>query len=231
MLPLPASSTIIGRYIAYLAHSKRCSTIKQYLNIIRMLHLEHNFSHLYDDNYQVSSVMKEVKRHKGSNHNSKQVLTLQKIHAVVSFQDVSGIRDLQIWCALLLCFLGLLRMSCVTVPNKHSWDAGQILTKDDILVTPDGCIQRIRHSKPNNLRKECSKWWYQKAHTCSSVRCWTLLLCIKRLLSRWVYRKQSSAIVYIRQWHTRNSHPFGCKDRAASHSQSNRTRTHTLQHS
>ena len=178
--------------------------------------------------------MKGVKRHKGSNHNSKQVLTLQQIHATVSFQDVSGIRDLQIWCALLLCFLGLLRMSCVTVPNKHSWDAGQILTKITYWWPQMVVFKELDTQKPMNLRKECSKWWYQKARTCSSVPCWglwTLLLCIKRLLSRWVYRKQSSAIVYISQWHTRNSHPFGCKDRAASHSQSNRTRTHTLQHS
>lgn len=118
-----------------------------------MLHLEHNLSHPYEDNYLVSSVLKGVKRLKGNNHNSKQVLTLQQIHAMVSFLDVSCMRDLQTWCALLLCFHGLLRISSVTVPNKHTWDTGRILTKDDILVTPTGCILRIRHSKTNQFKE------------------------------------------------------------------------------
>ena len=117
-----------------------------------MLHLERHLSHPYQDNYHVSSVLKGVKRLKGNHHNAKQVLTLQQLHAMVSFLDVSCIRDLQISCALLLCFHGLLRISSVTVPNKHTWDAGKILTKDDIMVSPAGCTLRLRHSKTNQYK-------------------------------------------------------------------------------
>ena len=102
----------------------------------------------------MSSVLKGVKRLKDYHHNAKQVLTLQQLHAMVSFLDVSCIRDLQIWYALLLCFHGLLRISSVTMPNKHTWDARKILTKDDIMVSPAGCraTLRLRHSKTNQYK-------------------------------------------------------------------------------
>ena len=151
--PAPASPINIGRYIAYLARSKAYSTITQYINIIRILHLELGLSHPYQDNYHVQTILKGVKRLKGNSPSGKQVLTLNQLHSMAAFLDLACMRDLQIWCALLTCFHGLLHISSVTVPTKHAWDNDKILTKNDIRITTKGCTLNIRHSKTNQYKE------------------------------------------------------------------------------
>ena len=144
---MPASTVNICRYIVYLARTKRFSSINQYLNIIRLLHLENNLPHPYENNYHITSLLKGVKRVKGDIPNAKSVLHITEIHAMKASLDLSCLKDLQVWCAILLCFYGLLRISSVTVPSKSSWDATKILTRKDITVSPTGCILHFKHSK------------------------------------------------------------------------------------
>ena len=41
--PVPISQTDLGRYIAYLSRKLTFSSVRQYLNIVRLLHLENVF--------------------------------------------------------------------------------------------------------------------------------------------------------------------------------------------
>lgn len=52
--PVPLSQTDLGRYIAYLSRRLCFSSVRQYLNVIRLLHLESGFSNPLENNWYVS---------------------------------------------------------------------------------------------------------------------------------------------------------------------------------
>ena len=47
--PVPCSDTILCRYIAYLARSLTPQSVKQYLNAVRIMHLECGFANPLED--------------------------------------------------------------------------------------------------------------------------------------------------------------------------------------
>ena len=116
------------------------------MSTVRLLHLELGYSHPYQDNHSVSSLLKAVKRVKGHTPAYKLTLSLAQIHSMGSHLDFSCLRDLQIWCVINLCLFGLLRISSITVKNKHV-NVNKTLTRKDISFTPQGCVLSFRHSK------------------------------------------------------------------------------------
>ena len=53
IVPVPASEQTIAQYAAYLARRLKPDSVKQYLNIIRILHLECGEKHPYKDSWYV----------------------------------------------------------------------------------------------------------------------------------------------------------------------------------
>ncbi len=64
--PVPANNVTPTRYVAFLARSKVYSTIMQYLNIIRVIHLECGIPNPLHENWYLKSVTQGVKRGKGN---------------------------------------------------------------------------------------------------------------------------------------------------------------------
>ena len=118
LVPIPATPSTICRYIAFLARSKAFSTIQQYISVIRLLHLELGLPHPYQDNYQVTSLMKGVRRVKPGQR-YKHALTLSQIKDMRSHLDLTTLADLQVWVMINICFFALLRIGAITVPNGN----------------------------------------------------------------------------------------------------------------
>lgn len=145
--PVPATPTNICRYIAFLYRNKAFSTIQQYICVIRLLHLEMGLPHPYQNNHQVSSLLKAVKRAKGYSPAYKLSMTLSQVNSIKSHLDVTCLPDAQIWCLIMMCFYGLLRISSATVPSKSSWDVSKTLTRGDISFSGEGTTLTLRHTK------------------------------------------------------------------------------------
>ena len=65
--PVPASKTTILAYTAYLARSKlKPSSITNYLNIIRILHLDYGYDNPLKDNFALTNLKRGINREKGS---------------------------------------------------------------------------------------------------------------------------------------------------------------------
>ena len=63
--PVPASVTTVARYIVFLSSTKTVGTVQQYINIIRLLHLESGSQNPMQDDWLITSLLKGVKRIKG----------------------------------------------------------------------------------------------------------------------------------------------------------------------
>ncbi len=60
--PVPLSPTNLGRYIAYLSRRLAFSYVRQYLNIVRLIHLEADLPNPLENNWYVTSILKGVRR-------------------------------------------------------------------------------------------------------------------------------------------------------------------------
>lgn len=147
--PLPANNDIVCRYAAFLARSKAVSTVRQYLNIIRLINLQFGLPNPLCE-WQVKSVVGGIKRKKGDQVEQKApilVSHLEKLYAILSLENLA---ELQFWTGCLLGFFGLLRVSNFTSHPQKGRDMS--VTRQDLTFGPRGCIVRVSRSKTNQHR-------------------------------------------------------------------------------
>lgn len=131
--PVPASNDVLCKYVAYLARSLCVNSIKQYLNIVRILHLENGFPNPLHENFYVAAVVRGVQRCKGSFVKQKLPITYEILSSFPKVLNLTNSRDLVFWAACLVAFFGMLRKSslfprqvhkghmCVSSCSVHSW--------------------------------------------------------------------------------------------------------------
>ena len=115
--PIPINPQNVCRYAAYLGRTRSFATVQQYLNVIRILHLEVGMHNPLIENWQLSSLLKSMKRKKSSTQNYKLPLTPDHLLGIRRHLNLEDTRDSQFWCTILSCFFGLLRISSVTVSS------------------------------------------------------------------------------------------------------------------
>ena len=145
--PVPASSATICRYASYLARSMKYNSIKQYLNIIRLLHLEWGLPNPLQGNFTVNSIMRGIRRHLGDQVSRKRPITPDILREILSNLDIKVSFDATIWATCLLMFYGLLRKSNTLVNSESEYDVNKHLRRRDIVFYKWGMNVRIRYSK------------------------------------------------------------------------------------
>lgn len=120
--PVPASSQTICRYIAFLAQSLRPASIKQYLNSIRLLHLENGFSNPLEGDFVIKSVIKGVQRIKGDLVKRKLPITPDILLSFIPLLNLADSQCAVFWAAMLVAFYGMMRKSSLfpkNAPHDH----------------------------------------------------------------------------------------------------------------
>ena len=102
--PVPISQTDLGRYIAYLSRKLTFSSIRQYLNIVRPLHLENGHPSPLTNNWYVSSILKGVRRVKGDSCTQKLPITLGFLRSIFLHINLHASLDRAFWTACLVVF-------------------------------------------------------------------------------------------------------------------------------
>ena len=121
--PVPADPVGLCLYAAILARTLKYTSIKQYMNIFRILHLEWGLPNPLANNYQLSCVLRGIRRHIGDRPHRKTPLTPQLLLQFLTCLDLSGLADCALWAAMLLAFYGLLQigsMLCGSLQCDHS---------------------------------------------------------------------------------------------------------------
>ena len=63
--PVPVCDRTIALYATYLARTLKPSSVRQYLNIVRLLHPESGLEHVYKDSWVIKSTLRGIDRTKG----------------------------------------------------------------------------------------------------------------------------------------------------------------------
>ena len=145
--PVPASTQTLCRFAALLARTHRYSSIKQYLNIVRILHLEWDLPNPLSGNFQLDSVLKGIRRAIGDKVNRKAPIDPQMLIAILTQLDMDNKCHCAVWAACLLMFYGMLRQSNVMPASPASFDPNKHLRRQDIKFTQNAVILTIRWSK------------------------------------------------------------------------------------
>jgi hypothetical protein len=83
---VPVSQNNLCRYAAYLGHSRSYATVQEYLNVIRIMHLERGYENPLNE-FHLQNVLKGIKRCKGNSPNYKLALLSEQLvsmHALLN---------------------------------------------------------------------------------------------------------------------------------------------------
>ena len=78
------TSDTLCKYVAWLAHSLSPNSVKHYLNVVRILHIESEFPNPLENDYALTSVLRGVQRLKGSAISRKLPVTLDILRRIRS---------------------------------------------------------------------------------------------------------------------------------------------------
>lgn len=150
--PVPASSQQLCMYAAYLARRLKFNSVKQYMNVIRLLHVEWGLPNPLIDDFHLTATLRGIRRHLGDKVCRKVPITPQLLLHLLHKLDLSTSRDANVWAAALLMFFGLLRRSNVVVSSAGSFNPLLHLRRRDIVFTHSGVRLCIRWSKTRQFR-------------------------------------------------------------------------------
>ena len=152
LIPIPASTDTLCCYAAYLARRLKHSSVRQYMNVIRILHLEWGLPNPLVDNFMVTSTLRGIRRQLGDQVSRKAPVTPPMLKDYLTALDLTSPLHASMWGAALLIIFGLLRKSNVMPQSPTAFRAALHLRRQDIKVTPQGIEVTIRWSKTNQFR-------------------------------------------------------------------------------
>ena len=150
--PVPASPLLLCRYVAFLAKRLKFSSVRQYLNVVGLLHKECGLPNPLLNNYRLLMTLRGVRRVLGDTVCRKEPITPVLLFRLLRGLDVTNPRHAAVWAAALLMFFGLLRRSNVIPPSGALFDPQCHLKRDDLSLTPGGVRVTIRWSKTDQFR-------------------------------------------------------------------------------
>ncbi|KAK7464563.1 hypothetical protein BaRGS_00037873 [Batillaria attramentaria] len=139
--PVPVSETTIAQYAAFLARKLQPTSVAQYLNIVRLLHLECGKPHPFDESWLVKSTLRGIEKVKGCAPNRKAPMTPQLLLQLKKKLNLARPPD---------CFLGC--------------DLSDVFwTASEIQSLPGQCGFRSRQTA--HARGLCGERWPQYRHS------------------------------------------------------------------
>lgn len=151
--PVPVSSVNLCRYVAFLGRTRCFSTVQQYVNIIRILHLELGYSNPLKDNFPVKLVLSGLKRGKGQSQSFKLPINPHDLIKFRGLLNMDSLADCRFWAAAILCFYGLFRISNVTVISGTKVAQSHSVRRKDVDVVGRGCVITVMGTKTIQFRE------------------------------------------------------------------------------
>ena len=150
---IPASTLTLCRYVAFLSSRLKCTSISQYMNVVRLLHVHHGYPNPLHNNIRLSAVLKGVQRVMGCPVTRKSPITVDILQCIRKQLDLNVIQHASFWASCLIAFYGMLRKSSLFPPTDsylrirnvkvYKWGIVLLLTYSKTIQ----CRQR-QHSVP-----------------------------------------------------------------------------------
>lgn len=136
--PVPISQHDLGHYVAFISSILSFSSVRQYLNVIRLLHLEGGYANPLLENWYISSILKGIQRLKGDASRQKLPITCQILQRPF---------DLCFWAACLVGFFSFFHKSNLFVPSVDQFDPCKHICRTDVEFGPSWAVLSVRWSK------------------------------------------------------------------------------------
>ena len=116
--PVPASVLTVKRYIAYLSTRLSYKSVRVYLNVVRLLHIQAGLDNPIED-CTVKMVLKGLRRVLKDNTYKRPVIDMEILALLRNNLNLQNGKDMAIWTTCLIAFFGMLRMSSIFPPAMH----------------------------------------------------------------------------------------------------------------
>ncbi|KAK7490592.1 hypothetical protein BaRGS_00018195 [Batillaria attramentaria] len=156
--PVPVTEREVALFATYLARRLKPSSVRQYINIVRIMHLEAGLGHPFEQSWLVKTTLRGIDREKGREVVRKSPMTPSLLLAIKNQLNLTLPMDAVFWAACLVMFFGLLRRSNLFSDAK-GFQADKQLTRDCFLIEQDShCITvLVKWSKNNQFRERVHK--------------------------------------------------------------------------
>lgn len=145
LCPLPCEKLTLYRYTTFLARTLRPSSINQYLNVVRLMHLEAGLPNPMENNWYLDIIKKGIKRVHGAPPKQKLPITADMLMSMRQCVDTSKPFQLAFWAACVVAFFAFFRKSTLLSSSNH--DPSKNLCRKDVEFTDTGAIITVRHTK------------------------------------------------------------------------------------
>ena len=154
--PLPVTSLLACRYVAFLSDRLCFNSIRQYLSILRLLSLEAGLPNPLLEDWHLSTVLKGLKRELGAEVVKKSPVTLELLLRFRSVLSVHSSLDRVVWGAWLLMFFCFIRKSNGFPPSAKGFNKAKHLSRCDFSPSahplPKGALVALKWSKTLQFR-------------------------------------------------------------------------------
>ena len=145
--PVPATQECILGYIAFLARSLKPTLIQNYLNIIRIVHLDAGLANPLENNFAATNLKKGISRELGSPPKQMLPMTLEMMHAIFKSLCFLIPEDIAFWSICTIGFFGFLRKSTLLPVSVTNPGDGHILYSDVVWERNDSFVINVRKTK------------------------------------------------------------------------------------
>lgn len=149
--PLPATGDQLCMYVAFLARRLQYSSIKQYLNVVRVLHMQVGLPNPLGD-FNLHRTLRGIRRSLGDSPTRKAPISPPMLRHLLHKLHINTPLHAGIYAAALTMFFGLLRRANVIPPPEMPFDPRLHLRRRDITFHHEGATVVIRWSKTNQYR-------------------------------------------------------------------------------
>lgn len=137
----------LSHYAAFLARSLSASSIPAYLNIVRILHLEHGLEDPSKNNFHLATTLRGIRRCKGHTVSRKKPMTPDMLLAIKEHLNLTDPLHANFWAVCLVGFFGLLHKANMLLNGIAKFNPLKNLRRGDIVFYPDWVIIVNRWSK------------------------------------------------------------------------------------
>ena len=145
--PVPATAEVISRYASFLARSLKFNSVKQYLNIIRLLHAEWDLPNPLENNFHLHHTLRGTRGSLGDAVKKKLPITQNILKQIFLKIDMSNVCDASMRAACLTLFFGFLRKASVLPSTHRSFNAKHLICKQDLSFSQQGLTITVRRTK------------------------------------------------------------------------------------
>ena len=146
-----AAPAVLCRYTAHLAQTLKYNSIKQYLNIITILHKEYGYSIQPKDYWAAQLTLCSISGKRAILCPKKLLITRDLLLRIRGLVNLDLVDDANFWAASLVAFFGLLRKANLLPNSATTFSQDKHLTWSHFAPHSWGLAAKLTHAKNNQF--------------------------------------------------------------------------------